>query len=325
MRLFILFVLLASSSAFASGQNCTSVLALSKVVSTVVSDRDSLEKHASNFCSENSRVVDGSSSASFGASYKFLSASLGNSSASREEVASKYCSASNGQTSNRDAYLEYIQSISPGAYGAYEQCVRLSEQDLRFNLDAGSVLPNQFSMSVGFSSSTATSKAAKVAYSASQGISCKWGGSSAKTINLKSGTSALFECRRSDATIPGFVKIARTDHSVTEMTLPWQAFTKDGVPVATIRTLKMAINQLQGRLEESDKKIAALSLFKTMKVYKCPVGTNGWNPSGTFLTIGCVGQISVENECRNVAGQQGGSSIDNKLSCTPAGEILLLR
>src|SRR5437867_4479171 len=79
----------------AFGEDCTSVIALSKIVSTAVADQESVDQHAAKFCSEYSRGVQSSSDSSFGASFKFLSASFGAAGATKEEVASKYCSASN--------------------------------------------------------------------------------------------------------------------------------------------------------------------------------------------------------------------------------------
>src|SRR6185312_4727796 len=81
---------------YAHAQDCESVIALSKVVSVVVSVRDSVEQHASAFCSEYSRLLEIDSSAKLGASYRFLAASLGGTNVSAEMVAGKYCSAANG-------------------------------------------------------------------------------------------------------------------------------------------------------------------------------------------------------------------------------------
>jgi hypothetical protein len=132
MRKFLMFLVIASAAANAHGQQCEGVIALSKVVSAAVQDKTSVEQNAARFCSEYSRSTDRSSSSSFGASYKFLSGSFAGGNASVEAVASKYCSASSNFSESRDAYKQYIESISPNAYNAYQQCLIMSTQDVKF-------------------------------------------------------------------------------------------------------------------------------------------------------------------------------------------------
>lgn len=298
MRILILPVLLALSCS-ALAQECESVVALSKVVSTVVSDKESVDQHAANFCSEYAKSSGRNSSASFGASYKFLSASLGKSNASHEEVASKYCSASNSSWATKDAYRQYIESISPNAYSAYEQCLRMStKQDLKFNVNLGSVLPDEFSMSVAFVSQVSGSQTAKLAFSTSSGISCKWNGANDSTLTMTSGTSAILECTRTDQTRRGYVNVVRTDAgSGAPLILPWQEYTKDGVPVDTVLSLRKAIAALQEEMNINTANVASLSQSE-IEVFKCPTG-NSVSHNANWMTIGCNGQISSESSCRN--------------------------
>lgn len=246
---FITLAFLSICAISAHAQQCETVVALSKVVSTVVSDKDSVDQHASNFCNEYARSSGRSSSSSFGASYKFLSASFGSSSVSIDEVASKYCSASNNYSATRDAYKQYIEAISPNAYSAYEQCLRMTKQDLRFNVNLASVLPTQFSMSVAFTSSVKNSINAKLAYSASDGIKCKWDTSETRSVSMASGSSAILDCSRPDQTKRGYITVVRGDATSSDpLTLPWQAYSKDGVPVDAMASLQKTITGLQGDL-----------------------------------------------------------------------------
>lgn len=254
---YLIWLAILATSLGASAQECESVVALSKVVSTVVSNRDSVEQHAANFCNEYSRSSGRSSSSSFGASFKFLAASFGSNSASVDEVASKYCSASNSSSATKDAYKQYIESISPNAYSAYEQCLRMTKQDLRFSVNLASVLPAQFSMSVAFTSSVSGSQAAKLAYSASDGISCKWGTSSEKTLSMPSGSSALLDCSRTDQTKRGYVMVVRSDATSSDpLTLPWQAYNREGVPVDTLAELQQSIRNMQMSVAELRSSVA---------------------------------------------------------------------
>src|SRR3712207_2091918 len=76
-------------------QDCSSVIALSKLRSSTASSVAEVQSHAAKFCSEYSRNRSDSNTSSAAASYKFLSASFSSGSASVDEVASKYCSAQN--------------------------------------------------------------------------------------------------------------------------------------------------------------------------------------------------------------------------------------
>lgn len=109
--LTVLFLLFCSSVSFAD--DCINVIALSKVISTTVEDKSSLDQHAENFCKEFSQSKNSTKSANYSASYKVLSASMGTSGASAEQIASKYCSAADSKKSRTDAYKQYIETISP--------------------------------------------------------------------------------------------------------------------------------------------------------------------------------------------------------------------
>jgi hypothetical protein len=232
-------------------QECESVIALSKVVATVVADKDSVEQHAANFCNEYSRSGGKSSSASYGASYKFLSASYGSTSASVESVASSYCSASNSYSASKDAYKQYIETISPNAYSAYEQCLRMSRQDLKFNVNTASILPNQFSMSASFVSSTGQPNA-QITYSASKDVTCHWDSTDEKTRILKTGHSAILECEREDSIQRSYVSVIRSDVGANQdtLTLPWQRYDKNGDPVDTLEALRRRIISLETQLAQ---------------------------------------------------------------------------
>ena len=104
-RIALLAVLLGTGTCAHAQKHCETLIALSKTVSSVVSGRSSVEQNAQNFCSEYARTTSSSRSTSFGASYKFLSLSLGNSGASADEVAS-------AQLAARKVATNYVESFS---------------------------------------------------------------------------------------------------------------------------------------------------------------------------------------------------------------------
>lgn len=298
-------VLLSGS---ASAQNCENVIALSKIRSTVVQDAEAVEQHASNFCKEYAKSSGSRKSTSYGASYKFLSASFGSSGASVEEVASKYCASDNIYSASKDAYREYIESISPGAYGAYEQCIQMSKQDLRFNVDPGSVLPTEFSITASFVSRAELHDRAVLTYSSSEDVRCSWNESDGQKKVLKTGSTALLKCERPDQEKRSYVTIVdSTSGRNLPLTLPWQAYNEDGVPVSALDELERKIDRLRAeiskvnnRAADNSNNIANISTSPTVTIYKCPKGTNGWNPGGQWGSYGCQGQISTQPECTNI-------------------------
>lgn len=247
----LLAFLVATLVSQVHAETCESVVALSKLVSSMVQDKESVEGHAAKFCSEYSKRSSSGGSINVGASYKFLSLNMGSSSASEDEVASKYCSASSNYSQSRDAYKQYIETISPGAYGAYERCLQLNKE-MRFNLNTSSVLPTEFSMSVGFISSVSSSSEAKVAYTASEGVSCKWNDSTRQNISISTGSTAILSCKRSSQTRRSFVNIVRTDIGNQEpLTLPWQAYDAQGNPIDTLISMQDRLKNLESSLNYS--------------------------------------------------------------------------
>jgi hypothetical protein len=322
----IILAYIALFPGLVSAQSCENVIELSKIRNTVVQDNSAVEQHASSFCKEYAKSSGKSSSSNFGASYKFLSASFGSSGASMEEVASRYCSSDNIYTASKDAYRQYIESISPGAYGAYEQCIRMSKQDIRFNVDPGSILPTEFSVSASFVSTAALQNSATLTYSSSDDVRCNWDDSSEPKKVLQTGSTALLKCKRENQAKKSYVTIVHSSSgSSLPLTLPWQAYDDHGIPINTLDELKREVDTINGKFFELNNsmtinagKLQTISTSPTVTIYKCPKGTNGWNPGGAWASYGCQGQISTEAQCTNI-------EFPNKqnLDCTRLGTIRL--
>lgn len=233
-------------------ENCESVISLSKLSRSTLSDESSVSSHASNFCNEYSRSKGVTNTSSFGASFKFLSLSFGSSSASAEEVASKYCSASSSYATSKDAYKQYIESVAPGAYEAYAQCLDNSKRNVRFHVNEGSILPTEFSMSISFASTSVSINSARITYASSKDVRCWWGEISDKAekeIVMRTGTtSTVLTCSRDDPSRRSYVIVQRLDEAVTPMTLPWQPYdTVSEQPVASLSALSKAISDVQAQ------------------------------------------------------------------------------
>ena len=129
-NLFLALMLIAVSrlpvlAQVANGQDCLDVLRLSKTHREVVHSESDFQQNASVFCSEYSKKTSTTNSRNYAASYKFLSASMGNTSSSEDDIASKVCNVNNQQISKAEAYKEYVEHIEKGAFDAYLACKKL--------------------------------------------------------------------------------------------------------------------------------------------------------------------------------------------------------
>jgi hypothetical protein len=258
---------------------CASIIALSRIQNTVVASQSEVESNAANFFDIYSHNRSSSNSSSFGASYDFLAATFASGSASVDEVASKYCSASNKYAASANAYHSYIESIAPGAYDAYEKCIAI-KQNMSFDVDEGSVLPDQFAMSVSFTQPGNVS--ANLQASPSSDVTCSWNGRPAPrgqlpTISIRSPSTAALECDRTNVSKRSFVKIVRTNGDEF-ITIPWQEYTPEGVPVSLVDSLRREVSAAAKQAKDADSILtkindpANLQIISTLIDGKGPLG-----------------------------------------------------
>ncbi|MFM9978249.1 MAG: H-type lectin domain-containing protein [Sphingomonadaceae bacterium] len=185
----------------------------------------------------------------FGASYKFLSASFGSSSASVDEVASRYCSASDNYSAKANAYDSYVETIAPGAFDAYKSCV---EGNKHIVFKPLAVLADDFKMAVTFQEPG--NKVAVLRAAVSKGLSCTWNGKAVEAITIPSPNTATLSCRRDKTDVKSSVVIAR-ENGPESVGLPWQAYTKEGVPVDLIAQLRQELATANSQIEAANREL----------------------------------------------------------------------
>ena len=251
-----LFMLLACS---AVAQDCASIIALSRVVNVIVSDKTMVEQHASRFCDEYRRYRQTGSKASFGASYRFLSFASGRSRTSVDEVASRYCSASSDYTASKDTYRQYSESIAPNSHNSYLQCMEMSERSLKFNVSLASILPREFSLSVSFLSLTQEEKSANVAVTSSDDVTCEWRDDSEGVTTVATGSTAILRCNRNDQKSRSYVRLTRVDGFKGEMVFPWSAYDEDGNAVDELAELQARVADQEAHLSTLEEQLSLLA------------------------------------------------------------------
>jgi len=246
MRIWpLVFSLVCFGSPVLAQEECSSVIALSRISSSTTVSSSELTSHANAFCSEYAQAKSSNKTVSAGASYKFLSGTFSSGNATADEVASKYCSASNSYAASDQAYASYINAIAPGAYDAYIACVSSVKKEIRFQ--AGSVLPKEFTATV--SNKIVGTAVAKIRSTPSTGVKCFWDNEEIPTIEIKSPGTATLRCVREKADERSFVTLARSDGDEV-ITLPWQAYDDAGNPYDELSQLRLQIGTVNDGLTE---------------------------------------------------------------------------
>ncbi|MDA8457194.1 hypothetical protein M4R22_20750 [Acidovorax sp. GBBC 3334] len=237
--------------------DCSTVIALSKLSQTTVEDRKSVEAASAAFCDEYSKSVQSGKAMSASASYKFLAASYGSSSVSAEQVASRYCSMSASFSRREDAYRQYVETIAPDAYKAYESC--LAMQNNSVNMAVSALTPKTFQMVVGFAPKDENAKAT-LGVSGSPGVSCKWGGAGIGMgkVFTAAGTDTLM-CVRDDSRTAEFVTVVKTSGVGSTMTVPWGAMDESGYALDALGKLQAQVQELQAELAQQRQQASTLA------------------------------------------------------------------
>jgi hypothetical protein len=270
-HLLILTFICCLMVGYAHANDCVRVIELSKIVKVTTEDKSIFEEHAENFCKEYSKSSGIQKSASYGLSYKFLSASMGSTHQSAVAIASKFCSATDSSKYRSDAYKQYVETISPGAYSAYEKCIEMSKNNLNFDLDVASVLPDEFSVAVSFTSPSGDDDA-KLRFSTSKGVTCNWLQTESQEAKLPSGSSTLLNCSRENQTKKSYVKIVRTDAGKEAiMTIPWQSYNPDGMPHDALTEIEKKYGLLLNQTG-----LLNASLKGSVMAFECETCPPGW-------------------------------------------------
>jgi hypothetical protein len=265
MRHLLAIALAAICLPAASQQGCETVISMSRLQAVSISNNQTVQQHATNFCQEYSKNKGKSGGSNFGASYKFLSASFGSSNASVEAVASKYCSASDSSLAKTDSYQEYVETIAPGAFAAYDQCLRFTKSDLTFAVDLTMLFPREVSATLGFASQVSGNSQAKLRYESTSGTSCTWNGSPTQEFTLQHPSSASLKCTRTNISEPSGVKVIRTDSGAQQsMSFRWIAYDPSGQPVDSLLALQKRVDALNEQVQATSQ---TLQGFKDVKFY----------------------------------------------------------
>lgn len=276
-----LFLAAVSLPVLAQDDTCVGLIGLSKVTSQTVADSSDVESAARQFCSDYSHHKGDSSGFNFGASYGLLSASLGSSSTSVDDVASHYCDASNNGSAKSDAYRQYVESIAPGAYDAYKTCAD-SQNDIEFKAQGNTT--TEMTLSYLYRANHTDAGWGSLTYASSHDVTCHWNQSKTAVQRSLNGGAGLLSCRRPSPSVTSFVTVIRTD-GAGSLNIPWPAYDENNIPIDNLRQITQSLQSLQASVTFNQLPLGTILPYYS----KAPVPA-GW--------IACDGS----SQCPNLSG-----------------------
>lgn len=171
------------------------MISQSKTVSSVVQDQAHFEADAKAFCSEYFSAKSSGNSMSARGSYGAIGASFGQSASTAEQLANKLCDASDFKSSRSDAYRQYVETISPNAYSAYEMCKSLEASGIMIDFPPETVQERWLSAIVTNKANDVNGQV--IDFVASPGVTCSWknGTAGVSQRTLAANGTDMLSCR----------------------------------------------------------------------------------------------------------------------------------
>lgn len=220
--------------------DCVDVIRASALKGTVVEGAASIDTEASMFCSEYASAKQAGKSLNVSGSYSGIGIGVGSSSTKVEQVASKYCDSSNGYKARSSSYSQYVETIAPGAFSAYSDCIR-GNGSIVADLPPNAISASDLTILVSNRASVAAPQ--QVAFTASPGFDCLWLGAKASksgsfiTINPTSTTT--LQCRRKNQSQEGSIAVVGTSSVNGTYMFAWKKF-QGGLPVDELKAIRDA-------------------------------------------------------------------------------------
>lgn len=257
----------------ANAENCSSILELAKIKNIRSEAATDFQNHASNFCKTYQSESSIKSNASFGASYKFLSASMNKGSASYAEVASTYCSSTSSDSAKTSAFQSYIESIDSAAFASYDQCTRIQADGLIIEPNSATVTKLDLNGTAGFTAKAGHGAKAELRVKGNLDIDCKWDRGGKTDIELTNPSTETFTCKRGKTDEPGTVTVTRLDAAQNNvLNIKWPDYDKNGNSAESLSSLRDRVKRLEAQVDE--KRVEWGVLAMTADATSLPINDN---------------------------------------------------
>jgi hypothetical protein len=272
MRKFLISALLVLPF-FANAENCSSILELAKIKNTRSEAATDFQNHASNFCKTYQSETSRTTNTSFGASYKFLAASMNKGSASYDEVASTYCSSTSSESAKTSAFQSYIESIDSAAFASYDQCIRIQAEGLIIEPNSATVTKLDLMGMAGFTAKAGRGARAELKVKGNLDINCKWDRNGKMDIELSNPSTETFSCTRNKTDEPGTVTVTRLDAVQNNvLNIKWPDFDKNGNSIESLTSLRDRVKRLESQVDA--KRVDRGVLAMTADATSLPINDN---------------------------------------------------
>jgi len=275
--LLIGFSLLLTSRAEAQVEQCNRLIELSKLKNQTFTDSRSFEQYQRAFCSDYQQFKSQGKAMSAGAAYGPISANYGQSSSNLESVASRYCEDNGSIKATSDMYRDYVETIAPGAFESYNNCLGLKRRNITFDLPPTAIKPTSASFII---SNTDQNRNAfdELRFRAAPGITCTWSDPApGNRLKLKGQSAATLDCQRSKSDSEGYVLVYAATLPNSAVTVPWEVYV-DGAPTSVVRRLQDATLAL------SEMRASMIGSVVAFNATSCPVGWAPYVPAqGRFI------------------------------------------
>lgn len=242
---------LVSFSTNAYADTCSEVLKLSALSSGSIQTSSSVEEKAANYCRDYQKTKGSGGSQGGNVGYAGFEVGYSSSSTSNKSVAEKICKSDSSGDARDDAYETYINTVAPGGFEAYQSCLG-GQKDLTISIGAST--PTHSPITISFRPSN-TDQKARVEFVLSSNVTCikKSTNGNVEGDDLQSGIvinkagSFGVQCNRDDQGEMGSITIldAESSNANSQLSVPWTAYDKDGVPLALATRYQQSISDAQ--------------------------------------------------------------------------------
>lgn len=316
---------MCASALHAQNDECLKLIPLSRTVQSTLVNETEFHDVKNHFCTEYEKSRAQKRSANYGGSWDILSVSMGTSSRTADNVASKYCRFDGDTRDNEATFRQYISGVAPEAYEAFQACTAARRTGVIFDLLSRT--QNELELRA-FHRSTTSGAVATLSWSSSDPVNCSWLGSAddgSAELTLQANEGRLLECRRPDPRVgptdeADFVNIFRQGAEAT-LSIPWPKYTPAGQPIPTVQEVRDQVERdiaemaasLTEMRDQTGNLTSALNSFRSLS--RLPLQTRIDADPGYWGTwrdeFFCPDRYYVCGLQQRIEGRQGGGSGDD--------------
>lgn len=308
--------------AHAQALQCTDIARTLKEFSISTSSTSYLNSVFDNYCEASGNTRQTNSGVGLDAVVKAIPIRFSGSHSSSEEAMKNFCKTYSSSSSLQDRKYSYEEKIAGKALDTVSDCLRLQSQGVTITHDVVNREKMAFFLKSGIDQKISLS-----GVSISGSVSCSGlVNGQPKTINESTGIpvskSQNFTCTRSPISGAN-QKVKLYEEAAIVVSTNFGNYNvlwprDERLPEDMATAIAIEVDSVRKSANSNSASIASIVGAKTVPVYRCPSGTAGWHPTGSWGSYGCQGQLSTEATCTNIEYPH-----QQPRSCDPIGVVRL--